>query len=129
MLSSFLKLSACLRDPPSGVTLSILRGFLGFTVTLLEMHARDPCFLLVFPVAVRPSSLLLVSSTARSVEAVENVEKLDLKVQEVKQDLQVSMEKWVFKVSWDLKVKKVTQVKEVLKVKEVYKEIVQMLLL
>ena len=58
-----------MRDPPSGVTLSILRGFVGFTVILLEMHARDPCFLLVFPVAVRPSSLLLVRSPGVLVRA------------------------------------------------------------
>ena len=56
-----------------------------------------------------------------------SVEKLDLKAQEEKQDLQVSMVRWVFKVSWDLKEKKETQVKEDLKGREVFKEIVQTL--
>ena len=56
-----------------------------------------------------------------------SVEKLGHKAQEVKQGLQVSMERWVFKVSWDLKEKKETQVKEDLKGREVFKEIVQTL--
>jgi hypothetical protein len=60
-------------------------------------------------------------------ESVVSVEKLGHKAQEVKQDLQVSMERWVFKVSWDLKEKKETQVKEDLKGRGVFKEIVQTL--